>query len=732
MSQYDNEIYRGPPESGPTLAQDTPSYGTDFHIVKPPQATVQQDVPATEETDRQESRPAVKKKSRIGKAMKLLASCAATVAVVTALAAPAEPVQELPLWSSYGPIGGAYGGYDFSVPSQNSGDCQVSIGGKAYCLTAQQEGMYLLWMDTYDASQDGSYGSFAVEIEKPAEGLMMYLEFSVQPLQAATDIEGIGQIQTTSGDTFYVRGGWAVAFEDGMPHAQQVIDNLDDYLQISDATDDGWDNVFIGNTMYSETNEEWNGVRAVNFWRDNGAYWDLHICTTGDATYSADDLLCQHRVNGIDWSFYYAMYNGEPMIWAVPAQEEIAFGHYAVYLLDKYGVDPTAPEQMSGSNIQGELRDTLLDIIERYIIGWGLKYYHLVEQMPGYESSDIPTNTTEVPATEATVDVPEATTQPATEATTQATTKATEPPLTFEVVESYFDSDGGSKTIDYYDQQGTPVKQEWITYDNQGNVLRKKVYDYYYGYRIVKTEEWFTYYESGYPSTYSIRYYERLYSNYIGSELVEFYSIEYDESGAVIDTDRNTIDWERGLSTYEDYEYSYGVTFGDSDKSWAVDVYIDGVYSNEQLVEGVFQETFRETGNLYHYTQRNADGSFEYAWYYTDGSLEQSGTITIDEETNTWIKISEYHPIPSVDFAYHNETRVRFDDNGKVIGYYDNSDGYIIEIQFDENDQTEAEYDENGRMIKCRHSENGYLTEIWFEYDQFGRLEEVGSNTWRE
>ena len=102
MSQYDNEIYRGPPESGPTLAQDTPSYGTDFHIVKPPQATVQQDVPATEETDRQESRPAVKKKSRIGKAMKLLASCAATVAVVTALAAPAEPVQELGACVGYG------------------------------------------------------------------------------------------------------------------------------------------------------------------------------------------------------------------------------------------------------------------------------------------------------------------------------------------------------------------------------------------------------------------------------------------------------------------------------------------------------------------------------------------------------------------------------------------------------------------------------------------------------
>ena len=75
---------------------------------------------------------------------------------------------------------------------------------------------------------------------------------------------------------------------------------------------------------------------------------------------------------------------------------------------------------------------------------------------------------------------------------------------------------------------------------------------------------------------------------------------------------------------------------------------------------------------------------------------------------------------------------MRFYDDGRIAEYYYNSDGYIIDIQFDENDQSEVEYDENGRLVKCRHSGDGYLTEIWFEYDQLCRLEEVGSNTWRE
>ena len=43
MASYDNEIYRGPPEAGPTLEHDIRSYGSDVYIVKSEITTLKQE-----------------------------------------------------------------------------------------------------------------------------------------------------------------------------------------------------------------------------------------------------------------------------------------------------------------------------------------------------------------------------------------------------------------------------------------------------------------------------------------------------------------------------------------------------------------------------------------------------------------------------------------------------------------------------------------------------------------
>ena len=91
MASYDNEIYRGPPEAGPTLEHDIRSYGSDVYIVKSEITTLKQDAPPTKEPIRQESKPVQKKESKIAKAMKLLASCTAAVTIATNLTVPPAP-----------------------------------------------------------------------------------------------------------------------------------------------------------------------------------------------------------------------------------------------------------------------------------------------------------------------------------------------------------------------------------------------------------------------------------------------------------------------------------------------------------------------------------------------------------------------------------------------------------------------------------------------------------------
>ena len=388
MSSFDNEIYRGPPEAGPTLEHDIRSYGSDVYIVKAEKNTLAQDVPPTEEPVRQEAKPVQKKESKIAKAMKLLASCTAAVAVAATLTAPApaKPVDDgLAMWPWFGPVHDSIGGLAFDAISQHSDVCQVSIGGKSFRLEAQQEGIHLQWHETYDPSEDGSKGGFYICMENVPEDWCMILDFSARPQQKSEDSEGLCQFTTATGDTLYVRG-FFIGSEDRS--AQETMDQLGKYIRITKPTSDGWGKVLIGDTMYSDTNRSWNGTHSIDSYREQINYWHFYtICSTDIANYDLDDLICRHRVNGIDWSFYCAIEKGEFLLWAVPSQENIAFAVDITYLLYNNGFDPDAQAEMSGAELDAVaselgvvLRSYLLDFIENSLISRGLQYYHLVDR----------------------------------------------------------------------------------------------------------------------------------------------------------------------------------------------------------------------------------------------------------------------------------------------------------------------------------------------------------------
>lgn len=211
------------------------------------------------------------------------------------------------------------------------------------------------------------------------------------------------------------------------------------------------------------------------------------------------------------------------------------------------------------------------------------------------------------------------------------------------------------------------------------------------------------------------------------------------ESTTENDTDHQTYDPETGFWILKDYEDRNGaVSFGTSGDYWPVATYADGIftedypYTSAQLVEGIFQKTFLETGNIYIYVEKDADGNYKGDTYYSDGSLQQSMVITVDKAANTWSRVTCYHPEPSNDFAHYTEVRLQFDDSGNITEYYRNGDGRIIEIQFDENNTSDVKYDAHGRMIECYHTGDGFVTAIQFYYDDYGRLNNVGSTTWYE
>ena len=385
MASYDNEIYRGPPEAGPTLEHDLRSYGSDVYIVKAEKNTLTQDVPPTEEPIRQETKPVQKKESKIAKAMKLLASCTAAVTLATTLATAPQAMQEVDaIWPYFGPRRDGIGGFTFNPVSQNSGVCQVSIGGKSFRLEAQQEGIHLQWHETYQPSDDGSTGGFYVCMENIPENWTMILDFSVNPLQKEESTEGLCQLTAATGETLYVRGFFLGS---GEQEAQSIMDQLAKYIRITNPTTDGWDKVQIGETMYSDTNQSWNGIQTVNY-HDGYEQFGFMICTTDVANYDLDNLVCQHRVNGIDWSFYISIEQGDFMLWAAPAHENIAFGRFVGYMLSEFGLDAAHLQEMYGTNIPNELsaelamamKPRLLDYIERVLISGGLQYYHRMDQ----------------------------------------------------------------------------------------------------------------------------------------------------------------------------------------------------------------------------------------------------------------------------------------------------------------------------------------------------------------
>jgi len=217
------------------------------------------------------------------------------------------------------------------------------------------------------------------------------------------------------------------------------------------------------------------------------------------------------------------------------------------------------------------------------------------------------------------------------------------------------------------------------------------------------------------------------------------------EATAEIDAKHGIYDPETGFYIYEGYEdtfqTTYGASYGTSGDTWPVGIYADGTftqkypYTSAQLVEGIFQKTFLETGTIWVYVEKGSDGSYKEDTYYPDGSPEQSLFITMDEAANTWSRQSRYHPEPSDAFAYYTEVRVKFDDSGNIVEYYHyandrNGNDHITEIRFDENNTSDVKYDAYGRMIECHHVEDGFETAIQFYYDDYGRLKNVQSTTW--
>ena len=363
MSSFDNEIYRGPPEAGPTLEHDLRSYGSDVYIVKAEKNTLAQDVPPTEEPVRQEAKPVQKKESKIAKAMKLLASCTAAVTIATNLTLPPappppveEPVIALDEWPGFSQLGSTGNGFCFSTPSQHSNIAQASTGKKTYRITAKQENLHLFWQTTYNTDYDDNREGFCIMMDNWTEQWYVVLDVHTHPQEPWDDGQLVGQITTTSGEVLYLRAEFIGGREQSTDLLQHIVDHLSDYIEISEATEDGWGKVLIGYTMYSDTSAQWNGIMNTPDVNPSFDFSNIHY--RHHAGYSEENFIRSLTINDIDWSFYYSFDDYSLLLWAVPSQEDIALASGLDFIMNDLGL--TIDELQSGSNeVQAVLTDYL-------------------------------------------------------------------------------------------------------------------------------------------------------------------------------------------------------------------------------------------------------------------------------------------------------------------------------------------------------------------------------------
>lgn len=406
MASYDNEIYRGPPEAGPTLEHDIRSYGSDVYIVKSEITTLKQDVPPTEEPIRQESKPVQKKESKIAKAMKLLASCTAAVAIAVNLTAPAppppiqKPESNLPEWPQYNYIDENLNGYSVNAISQHSNVAQASTGSKTYRITAKQEGLHLFWNDTYNIDHNPNREAFCLIMYNLNEGWFLDVSFHLYPqTDTWSEYELLSQFTTESGETFYLRTSLTDESESTKERAADILSRLSDYIEISEATDDGWGKVLIGETMISDTNSHWNGILTTPEISTDFCFSRINQKQYAD--YTEDQFIRSLTINDIDWSFYYSFDEYSLLLWAVPAQEDIALASGLDFILNDLGL--TIDELQSDSKEVQAVLTEYLNLAVELAADICFSNYHLYDNpnpspIHPVNPPDVPDETATVPA----------------------------------------------------------------------------------------------------------------------------------------------------------------------------------------------------------------------------------------------------------------------------------------------------------------------------------------------
>ena len=651
----------------------------------------------------------------------------------------------LPEWPRVGTWNTSRDDQEYSIQpaSVNSRSCLVSVGGEVFQIESLWDDVYIFCdqIRSYAIHVDNPYyavsgsvvqddyhqfSDFVLNLQNTAKNRHIRLRISLYPLvyEDGSVPSACSAIQTDSGRTLYIT---AASF-DGTPFGLEywallaaTTSDIFSYFRITEVQDLGreWGKVQLGDSLISDINAQWNGLRTVKHMECNpdsrGDFnWGIYrIRYTDSLDMQYYSHIGDREINGIQWSFYFKdrgktaafpeaqYYYSSLDLCAVPSQGDFCLEldtSSLLFSLSGY----TEYEQLIEDPMTYEV--LIYDVID-IVMEEGLQYIYPLG-MQSSENKPAPGVTTP-------------TDQPETEPTTEATTEATEVPLTTEVETyefTYPDNPEITETgteIRYYDRNGELVKSEFHTYRND-QLCRQGLSD---EQNQVYTIELFEYHENGALRDYWVYYFENA-SKLQSFEYFEAYNEEYDEGGTVIDTDHCIYDSERDLWVVEDYEKT----------EWGV--YADGLFSfgepsdETQLYEGVLQLMYSVQFEF----QRNADGSGTEVIYDSDGSLISTKVITVDEEVNTWTETIYHHRRDSDNYPYRNEYQVEFDDNGNVIRYSfrqdDEGEGFwTIDSEVRFSDLYEVEYDDAGNRIEYYYTEEGYVPESWmFCFDEWGRV----------
>ena len=277
-----------------------------------------------------------------------------------------------------------------SHQSKNSGWVQFALDSYRFHVEGTDPGVHMM-LDSVIGPSTGAYhdvyeNSFRLLVDDTSSDFMMVLYCALDSKNLYTDgeMEQVGQLSLASPGVTLYYSAQAIMYDNAYRETEEVFktkaDELVKKLNFTAASDNNWNRMLIGETMYSDMTSSWAGFSSGdnNYMRFR---WMSNLSAHDLSTYK---LISTTTVNDIPWLFYYdGNYSNlnDAKIWCVPMQEQIAIGVNCIPIMtQEYDL---VTDGLTAATLETSYMEQTVD----YLVENALNNFHLLPGAEIYEET---------------------------------------------------------------------------------------------------------------------------------------------------------------------------------------------------------------------------------------------------------------------------------------------------------------------------------------------------------